>query len=97
MVMSIVTAIRNRNLLTFRYAGRTRLVEPHVYGVNTKGHPALSAYQRRGGSASGERHGWKMFLVQDIEDLQLLPDRIFTPRLDYNPDDNSFSAIFARV
>jgi hypothetical protein len=96
-VMSIVTAIQKRNLLSFRYGGRARLVEPHVYGVNSKGHRALSGFQLRGGSTSGEHHGWKMFLVEDIEDLTLLPDRSFKPRPDYNPDDPSFSGIFARV
>jgi hypothetical protein len=95
--MSIVTAIRDRRLLRFRYDGRLRVVEPHVYGVTTRGRPALSAYQLGGGSVSGESHGWKMFLVQEMDDVRIVPDRSFRPREDYNPDDPSFSGIYARV
>jgi hypothetical protein len=95
--MSIVSAIRNRRLLTFRYGGRSRVVEPHVYGLSSRGHPALSAYQLRGGSVSGEHHGWKMFLVHDMVDIQVLPDRSFAPRDDYNPEDPSFTSIYAQV
>ncbi|HZH05409.1 MAG TPA: hypothetical protein VEY69_01935 [Lautropia sp.] len=95
--MAIVTAIRNRQLLSFRYGGRSRVVEPHVYGVTAKGHPALSAYQLRGGSVSGEHHGWKMFLVHEMVDVEVLTARSFSPRPDYNPEDPSFSGIYARV
>ena len=43
MVISI--AIRDRQLLSFNYEGYGRLVEPHTYGVDSKGHPALRAFQ----------------------------------------------------
>jgi hypothetical protein len=96
-VMSIVSAIRDHRLLGFRYDGRPRVVEPHIYGVNTKGHPVLSAYQLRGGSASGERVGWKMFLVQDMDDVRLLDDTFRRPREDYNPGDSAFAHVFAQL
>jgi len=95
--MSIVTAIQNRHLLGFRYDGRQRVVEPHVYGVNLKAHAVLSAFQLRGGSASGERVGWKMFLVEEMEDVRMLPDAFPGPREDYNPEDPSFSAVYAQL
>ena len=97
LVMSIVSAIRKRHLLGFRYDGRPRVVEPHIYGVNLKSHVVLSAFQLRGGSASGERVGWKMFLVQEMEDVRMLPAAFSGPREDYNPEDPSFSAIYAQL
>jgi len=97
LVMSIITAIRNRQLLGFRYDGRQRVVEPHIYGVNFKAHAVLSAFQLRGGSASGERVGWKMFLIDGMEDVRMLPDAFPGPRADYNPEDPSFSAVYAQL
>jgi hypothetical protein len=95
--MSIVSAIRGQHLLGFRYDGRPRVVEPHIYGVNTKGHPVLSAYQLLGGSVSGERVGWKMFLVRGMDDIRMLEATFRRPRDDYNPADPAFSHVYAQL
>ena len=48
--MTISSAIHDRHLLSFTYDGFPRVVEPHCYGTDKKGHPALRAYQVQGGS-----------------------------------------------
>lgn len=52
--MQIKTAIQNKQLLSFIYDGYPRVVEPHTYGLDKKGHPALRTYQIRGGSVIDE-------------------------------------------
>ena len=84
-------------MVTFRYRGLVRTVEPHIYGVNTAGHEALSAYQTDGFSRSSDRPGWRMFLVSDIEDL-VVEDKTFKrTRSDYNPNDPNIPQIFAKA
>lgn len=69
--MSICNAINNKNTLSFTYDGYSRIVEPHTYGVDGKGHEALRAYQTSGGSESHEL-GWKLFHVNEIHGLVVL-------------------------
>lgn len=91
--MSISSAIQNRQLLSLSYDGYPRVVEPHCYGTDTKGHLALRAYQVRGGSESGEYVGWKLFHVKDILQLVTLPDRFAAPRTGYKTNDKAFTSI----
>ncbi len=48
MKQTIIDAIKGRNLLEFSYDGHQRVVEPHTFGVSTKGNDSLSAYQVEG-------------------------------------------------
>jgi hypothetical protein len=48
--VSICDAIRSMQTLSFTYNGFRRVVEPHAYGIDTKGHEALRAFQTTGGS-----------------------------------------------
>jgi predicted DNA-binding transcriptional regulator YafY len=95
--MDISSAIQNRQLLAFTYDGFERVVEPHCYGMDTKGHDALRAYQVRGGSESGEYRGWKLFHTREIRQLTLLPDQFRGPRPGYKRDDKAFSRIQAQL
>lgn len=93
----IDSAIATRRLLVFDYHGHSRVVEPHIHGVDRHGHDALAGYQVDGGSESGEPVGWKLFHVADIHGLQILPARFHRPRQGYNPDDATFSSVHARL
>ena len=44
MNVVVCDAIRARRLLRFVYDGYERVVEPHLYGVNTAGHETLSGW-----------------------------------------------------
>lgn len=91
--MAICNAIKNNRRLRFLYDGYARVVEPHTYGVDTKGHKALRAYQVSGGSDSGEHSGWKLFHAQDMHGVQTLEDGFLNPRPGYKREDSAFSRI----
>src|SRR3569623_3550187 len=74
--MDIRAAIENRQLLRFNYRGHVRTVEPHIYGIDGKGHYALRGYQVGGGSESGQSVGWKLFHVDDIRSGTALPKQL---------------------
>jgi hypothetical protein len=93
----IAEAIASRSLLRLEYNGSTRIIEPHIYGLDTRGHPALSAYQVTGGSLSGENHGWKTFDIRKIHGLQLLESHFRQPRPEYNASDPKFRTIYRRL
>lgn len=95
--MDIAAAIENHRLLRFRYDGYVRTVEPHIYGIDGKGHYALSAYQIGGGSGSGQPVGWKLFHVDEICEGAILQKRFARPRPDYNRDDKAFATVVAQL
>lgn len=95
--MNIVFAIQNLNLLTFHYDGFSRTVEPHTYGIGGKGHHAVRGYQVAGGSQSGEFVGWKLFHVNAMQDLSVLPGRFTSSRQGYKRDDKAFQTILAQL
>jgi hypothetical protein len=95
--MQIKTAIQNKQLLSFSYDGFPRTVEPHTYGLDKKGHPALRAYQIKGGSESGEYIGWKIFHVNEIHNLSVLQEHFAHARSDYKRNDSFFYSINAQL
>jgi hypothetical protein len=97
MSTQIVSAIRDMQLLSFYYDGYPRVVEPHTYGVDSKGHGALRGYQIRGGSESGEYIGWKLFHISEIRQLTVLPEKFSGPRPKYSRGDRAFKIIRAQL
>jgi len=94
---TIKAAIQSRELLSFSYDGFSRIVEPHTYGVDTKGNSALRAYQVRGGSESGEYVGWKIFLIGNIRQLSATQQHFPGPRPQYKRSDSAFNSIYAQL
>ena len=97
MNVVICDAIRARRLLRFVYDGYERVVEPHLYGVNTAGHEALSAYLVRGWSASDTTPGWRSYLISEMRDTAALADSFGGTREGYNPNDSRMTHIYCRV
>lgn len=95
--MSIAAAIQDRNLLSFMYDGFSRTVEPHTYGLDTKGHMAHRAYQVGGGSDSREYVGWKLFHVHEMLGISVLPQIFVDPRPGYKRGDKAFTSIKAQL
>ena len=93
----ITHAIAERRLLMFAYGGAVRVAEPHLYGLNTAGHEALSAWIRPGWSRADPEGGWRMYLADQLENLQMLPEAFDAPRADFNPSDAHFTQVFASV
>lgn len=93
----IARAIATRHLVQLDYNGSTCIVEPHIYGVDTRGHETLSAYQVVGGSLSGENTGWKTFEMAKAGDVQMLASRFGAPRRAYNPADAKFRTVYSQL
>lgn len=76
---ALVRAIRSRSLIELSYgpvasndAGEVRICEPYIYGRSADGIEFLRAYQLRGGTASGQEQGWKMFRMERVRRLRVL-------------------------
>jgi len=68
----LVHAIGGKHLVEFVYkSGRTRIVEPHDYGIR-RDVERLLGFQIAGESQSGASHGWKEFDVDQIRYLRVL-------------------------
>jgi len=89
----IVNSIRNKYLLEFYYDGGSRIVEPHCYGLTTKGNEGLRAYQVDGYSSSGEM-GWKMFDMGKARSIKALNQSFNNPRSGYKRGDRGMSRIY---
>lgn len=95
--MRIASAIESKQLLRFTYDGYVRTVEPHAYGVDTKGHQALRAYQVAGGSSSDEFRGWKLFHVHEIQCLTVMQETFSSARQGYKRGDKGLTTIYAQL
>ncbi len=93
----ICQAIRSRRLLMFGYGNAVRVVEPHLYGVNSAGHEALSAWLRPGLSRADPDGGWRMYLADDLRSMQALPEIFIGPREGYNPNDPHFTEVYCQL
>ena len=93
----ICDAIRGRRLLRFVYEGYERIVEPHLYGINTANHEMLSGYLIAGWSASEGAPGWRNYLVREMHDVQALAEPFEGPREGYNPQSAQVRQVFCSL
>jgi predicted DNA-binding transcriptional regulator YafY len=97
MNADLVRAISEKRLIEFVYrAGRTRIVEPHDYGLLGEAE-LLLAFQLSGESRSGAVQGWKHFDVAQIRQLRVLERRFAGSRADHSQHHRSWDRLFARV
>lgn len=95
--MAICDAINTRSLLSFSYHGHVRIVQPHTYGIDGKGHKALRAYQTGGTSGSGRIPAWRIFHEADMRALTILQET-FEPRWhEYRRGDEAFATIWCQL
>jgi len=97
MNVVICDAIRARRLLRFVYDGYERVVEPHLYGINTAGHEALSGYLVGGWSSSEGGPGWRTYLTDKMHDTAALAEPFTKTRPEYNPDDSRMTRVYCRI
>ena len=93
----VCDAIRTHRLLQFIYDGYARLLEPHLYGINTQDHEILSGYLVGGWSATEIEPGWRNYLVRDMYDLQALAESFEGPRSGFNPASARYRQVFCRL
>lgn len=89
MNQTIIDAIRNRRVINFTYDGERRSAEPHCYGIDTKGHEALRAWQRN--------KGWRLFHLSEIRQLSVDAATFTGPRPGYNPNDKHMQRIIVAL
>ncbi len=95
MNTTIINAIKNQNIIRLDYDGKSRTVEPHCYGITTKGNEAIRVYQIDGYSSSGIM-GWKLYDLSKVDDIEVL-DQIFEVRDNYKKGDKGMSRIFIEI
>lgn len=93
----ICRAIAARKLLMFGYGDQVRVVEPHLYGINSAGHEALRAWLRPGLSRAEPEGGWRMYLVPEMRAPQILDEQFAGPRPGYNPNDRHMQRVLCRL
>jgi len=93
----VCDAISRRLRLSFTYAGKVRVVEPHLCGRTTTGQDLLLAYQVGGHSSSGDLPRWRNYRLSEIHDLRVLEDRFDGPRPGYVAADERFVVVYCRV
>ena len=94
---AITEAIKQRRVVSVFYDGHDRLVEPHVYGINSTGHEAVSCYQIGVSSRSGKPEGWKELWISKLGAVTLT-ERTFSPRTSPSPwGDKPMRQVFAQV
>ena len=97
MKQDLVRAIADKRLVEFTYkAGRTRIVEPHDYGIR-HGVECLLGFQIGGESQSGAPQGWKQFDVDQIHHLRVLERGFAGSRADSAQHHRTWDVLFARV
>ena len=97
MELIIKTAIENKQLLSFEYKKKNRLVEPYTFGENSSGKDTLSAFQIQDGGDGSADMCWRQFPVREIKNLKLLDTKFEEIREGYHPDNAKMSFIYWTV
>ncbi len=74
-----IRCIRGRHLLRFQYGGQSRLVEPHLFGLDARGETVLIAYEVPG-RRKGDRTGWHTYRTDHMENIRALDERFVALR-----------------
>ncbi|OIQ92250.1 hypothetical protein GALL_258460 [mine drainage metagenome] len=96
MLQTIITAVQNKEVLSFTYEGYTRVVEPHAVGVSTAGHKVLRCFQV-GGHHEKQNHNWDLVLLSKIVGLSATGQRFSSERLGYKGGDKGMITIYAQL
>lgn len=95
MLDLIASAIAARNLIAFKYDGENRLVEPHACGFTAKGKPVIRGFQPAGGTS--RELGWKLFSLDKVQDLTVLPLTFAEHRPGYAMNDKQIPNLKAQL
>lgn len=93
----IYSAIQNCEQLSFTYDNYPRAVEPHTYGVTTKGNDTLRAYQVQGGHVSGDNQPWHLFTLSKMVGLKTTGIKFSGTRHGYKRQDSAMQRIYAQL
>lgn len=98
MIKDIVCeALSKKCCVQLGYDGYMRVVEVHAVGRTHDGKAIMRVWQVRGGSQSGERHGWKLLHLADVRGATIVDEESKAPRPQYKKNDKAMSLIFCQV
>ena len=92
----ICNAINEQHLLQLWWEGGARIVQPHAYGINTKGNEMLRCWQVSGYSRRDGNKKWKPILVDHAHSFEILDDT-FETHFEYRMNDKHMIQIFAQI
>ncbi|NKM80284.1 hypothetical protein GFL84_23790 [Rhizobium leguminosarum bv. viciae] len=90
-------ALRLGKCLELRYDSYVRIVEVHAVGSTQEGHDVMRVWQVRGGSNSGERHGWKLMRLDETFSAHVIAEKSGAPRNGYKRGDKVMISIRCQV
>ena len=93
----IIEAIESRKLLGFYYKNHHRIVEPHTFGISSKGNENLSAFQIDGTSERNNVPDWVLFTIDKIVDLKILNESFVGTRPKYTKGDSRMIKIYCEL
>jgi len=93
----IISAIRRKSVLEFRYNGKHRIVEPQTYGLSTTGREVLRGYERPATKGARRSAMAKLFDLAKISGLQETELKFAQALPAHNPDDTAMVEIFATL
>jgi predicted DNA-binding transcriptional regulator YafY len=94
----ITQAIRERRKLQFTYHGKTRLVDPHVFGISTKNHEVILCWQTGGGSSKpNDLPNWRMFETHEIQNMQITNNNFIPQSRHHNPFHSDIRTTYAVI
>lgn len=88
------SAIEKKQLIRFGYKGKSRIAEPHDYGVQN-GVVRLFCYQV-GGQSDSRLPGWRLVDVSEMQDCEVL-DRSFPGNREVPGAHRKWDVVFIRV
>ena len=99
--MSIVDAacqaLHQGRVLELQYDGYSRCVEVHAVGISTADHYVMACWQTSGGSASGERVGWKLMRLDEVRGAVISGELSAAPRDGYRRGDKRMPRIICEL
>lgn len=96
MLDTIISAIQNKQCISFTYKGINRVAEPHAVGSSTAGNDVLRCYQTKGGHTR-PGHEWDLCKLSKISNLTLTGESFDNARAGYNKGDKGMSNIYAEL
>lgn len=96
MLQIIISAIRDRKVLSFTYSGISRIVQPVAVGVSRTGNDALRCYQTQGGHIT-PGHEWDFCVISEISDLRATGEHFEGEPPGYKRGDRHMTTIYAEL